>query len=459
MMHHTRWRASIASLFFFVFVGVACGKTYAPFVPDDPYPTQSEVEALEAEPVPQVTIEQSGLVVERWGLSGPFPEMIGAQPHNPVGPVQEIASGFTGGSMITSQMTCVARELALFVAEKDAYPADYIVDFIMDRCGSISLRRRPFARWRTWEPHDDGVPRAEEVLAREDFDELVEISKSVGGSRQHGELGAWFTSLPDGRAIALFVAGKRTVEIDPIPRVPSSKGVVRVSGQVLGPAHYVWGAITQGRTDWAPCSVDPRVSVPRFVIECPTRADDPVVRFDLAVTRRRTSPTSQSIFSQRVWPAGTIEDVFESSAHRQFASTIKTEGQVGSSRFPEEFVGMVNALRAQYDLPPLLHSEAQTRTVQRLTARFYEASEDAEKERILNSMLAGWGIANGEIVGSTFASRTVPVDDPRALLAMLANDPYGRKLLFMKEQGVLLALKDEKGDVGKEAAKAYFASK
>jgi hypothetical protein len=420
-----------------VLLSCAACNTTKPFVPKDPYPTRGEVEALEAEPVPEVTIKEDGLVVERWALAGPFPEMIGAQPHNPIGPVQEIASGFTGGATVTAQMTCAARELGRFVIEEGEQPSAYISSFIMTRCGATSHARTITLRWHTWEvPADDGVERDEGVLARRDFDTLREMSREVG-EREDAELGAWFGRGADGRAHAFFASARRLVEIEPVARTPGRDGEVLLKGKVLGQAHHVWAVIGKGDTGWESCTSDPRVEAPRFEIRCPTTPGDARARFSIGVVRRRTSPFSTPSLVQTIWPTGELPDAFVSTGHQQFASTLEVSGEVGSASFPEEFVGMVNALRARHDLPPLLHSISQTRTVQRLTPRMYESNEDLEQERILKSMLAGWGIANGEIVDSGFSGKVVPVDDPRVLLAELADNPSGRKVLFQPGRGVL----------------------
>jgi hypothetical protein len=116
---------------------------------------------------------------------------------------------------------------------------------------------------------------------------------------------------------------------------------------------------------------------------------------------------------------------------------MEVDGQIGGAGYSEEFVSMVNALRAEHGLPGLLHSEAQTRTVQRLTPRLHSVSGGGGEDEVLAAARAGWGIADASIVSTHYYAGTVAVDDPRGFVSMLADDATGRRILFGEGEGAL----------------------
>ena len=99
------------------------------------FPTHAEPDQTTTRPIPTRRVEKAPLDVEQWELTGPLPEAYDAAPATGDSAWSKLladgitAMGKPGLVVTTAAMTCPARELAAFLAVKDAAPAEPLRGF------------------------------------------------------------------------------------------------------------------------------------------------------------------------------------------------------------------------------------------------------------------------------------------------------------------------------------------
>ena len=132
-----------------VAVIAGCTGGFKPFKRQDHFPKQEELQKIDERPAPARVFEQMDQVrLAQWQLTGPFPDMIGAVPRQPVDDLDQLAAREAAaiGGVATEAMRCVARETGKIYLAYGKRPELALRRFIQHRCGSTSGSGRRASR-------------------------------------------------------------------------------------------------------------------------------------------------------------------------------------------------------------------------------------------------------------------------------------------------------------------------
>lgn len=388
------------------------------------FPTPEKLEQLADEPIRGRVFEGDARDVEVWELEGPFPERVDERRFDDSSPwsalLADAVERRAGLVVPTEAMYCVAHELGRFYLVMSGFPSQNLRRYIVARCqagvAGIGIRylhaeiapgisdAELFARWR------------------EPFGAMI-ADQLVGGPMTSG---VWFGRSAD-RAIALVVSGTRAVRLEPMETVLGEDHRVVIRGESLRPAEEVGALMNNGRYGTTRCEPEPGVELPRFHFVCEANPNDASAWLVLDA-RPAGRLLGRSAANLLVWPSGETDDVYR---RPRFTDADPVEsGDVAL----QDFVAMLNSVRAAAELPELTLDVAQSETATGLAPYFFSAwlhgSPGPVTDIVALGMMAGWDVDGIVQKGQMSGSWVPQSNDLAMLLATALEYPTSRAVLL-----------------------------
>lgn len=434
-------------------VGCASSQNFQGFARE--FPSQQSIEDLKqtkAEPIFRDSSTEGR--VSHWQLTGPLPTSWGSRTIQSSDPVTRHIEAAFRSAIMTESMACAARETGLFYAQYQRYPFRELREFIEHRCGTVGSG----AAIAVFELGDANTP-ATQIAGDPDF---ASWTGQLATSYDHAgwEFGVWHGSGPSG-SYTVVMADRPELTVEPVPLDLAGRDSVVIEGEVLVAADALYGVATRGAFDYAECTTNTEIALPRFQIECPVDKADPTVALSIA-RGRATDVFVRSIAAPRFWLAEPPSDLFVATGAKaptplaqptlvQPIAPPAAAAQPESSQPPEligksvaandvspealraRFIEQINAIRATAGRKPLKLEAAQSEANSELVPYMVgEGDFDAIRNRAVLGALAGWSvngkIINGDILFQAFSS--ADVDD--IVLSIVAS-AAGRRTLLSEE--------------------------
>jgi len=392
------------------------------------FPKSDALDALTKEPLPKATDLAKGYRdVDRWDLAGPFPDRAGSAPRSGRrawdGLVDEFVARRAGLVVATDSMDCYAREVGRFLQAEHGVPGVALQRFIAGRCG-VATSQPSFATFG-WSPTK--ARDAEEAVAQLGDAIAGRLTERVVGGPL--ELGVWL-AVEDERVDMVVVTGERRARVDPIATLPGADGGIEIEGELLQPAASLVASVTRGRFEWAECEADAGVALPRFRLRCPVAADDATawIAVEYQPPERLLGQVALHVLAR---PQGGEARHFEREHYTE------TRNLGDPSELPAALLGLVNEVRRDAGLDPLVLDVAQSEVAARVAPYYFSGLFGQAPQSIADlvalGMMAGWhvdGIVQqgtfswGWLVESRDLSRLLSdtLDDPGARTSLLAHD-------------------------------------
>ncbi len=388
------------------------------------FPSRTEIDAIAAAPLPSGGLDDRSVDVASWELRGPAAEAIDEATGNDPsawGGMLAAATSAGPGLVASQAMGCVAREAAVFVAQKGALPAQTLRRFLAARCGAASTDVSLAYQAGTVPPAmteaDVSVQWGPQVRA------MVQ-SGLRGGNRLAG---IGFARANDHAAVLLATAPRRA-RLERTPIAASGGGVV-LRGELLVPAAHIEAMVTSGRFGYAECAVDAAVALPRFSVACPVAAADASAWIEVAAFPAGRV-LGDAVIDIQVFPAGAPDHTY---AHAPAASR-------GGPRDPAALaIGVVehlNAVRRDAGLGAVRLSLGESRKAAALAPHYFAAlgghGDVTVADKIALGLQAGWDV-EGVVRDGHFATGRGDAQSPDDLLDQACASPFGRRALLDPE--------------------------
>lgn len=394
------------------------------------FPSEDELSKLPPPPA----ASQFGVVaqddIDAWTLTGPFPERVEVAPQAATTPFEillsEAAAGRSGLAVASQAMHCAAREVGVFLLERQRPPPVSLLDFMAARCGAVGASFR-----QAWY-HGD-VPSSlsdEELFARW----KPEVEKLVGNSLSGGAVvaGIWF-GRNGSRAVVSLVSTLRQVLVTPISPVVAEDQIA-LSGEVLMRVEEISAHVNQGRLGYAVCELDPAVALPRFALRCPLAAGDAtsIVEVGIREPGRMLGISALRLLVRRPDEAA---DRWQRSAGQPLPNSAE------SADFAQQVSAALARVRASAELPPLGLSLPQSEQANELAPYVFAGSIGAGSPALSDlavlGLFAGWqvgGVVKDAALTSGMSASSL---DAASWLATALERPSGRATLLDPEARVL----------------------
>jgi hypothetical protein len=408
-----------------------------PFVPGcatqqgrSPFPSRAEVEALTQGSGAANPFEQAVVDADTWAFSEPLIETLAYEPYVDPSPwgklLEEYAAHDPGRLTPTRSMHCAARELARFYLEYAAMPAVPLRRAIVEHCGSLALDALPqFVFGAAAAEHDD------ETL-HHTWQATVRAALRQGDAAGPRDLGIAFAR-DEKKAVVVMLSGARRVQLEPVSRVVDGGGTLLLRGRALVPADRISALVNRGRYGYAACTPAGNTRPPEFAFACAIDAADHGARIDLAAYREGR------IFGDGLVGVEALRDTAQSvyKRHRYVDEMIVSD----QSQLPSRLLDLVNEVRRRTELEPVVLSEAESATSEKLAPKYFEAASDPAKEMVAEvivvGLLAGWDVG-APIRDAGFTSAAVgPTRDASEWLSAVLSSPGGRAALLEPDSRVV----------------------
>jgi hypothetical protein len=423
-------RAALVLATAFTLAGCASRRAVRPAVQpaviDRGFPSRAELaKIMKAPPPPREEAFKKGLAVDRWDLSGPFPDRPSSAPLTGgdalARGVAERVEAQKSGVLLTESMFCYAREIGRFIARHGQLPEEDLQAFAAGRCGVVPVT--PSFLYTL--PTD---PPSSAALMEFVDDVLTKTSAS-------SELGVW-TGSEAGRHVAVAAFGVPKVKLTSIERVPGDARAVRIRGTLLNPAGWLRGYTTSGATSFHTCrpARDVRAVLPEFDLTCAVTVEDPYAVLDVM------SAAPDAILGRQML-------TLVLRTRDDFPSTFQSVRVDGAAVGPT-LLEQINGVRAALGRAPLREVELQSQTARALVPRFFAAAAEndfAVVDFIALGMMAGWDVP-GPLRESQFLSfrATVNENAPGFLSQMLFFPSARAAVLDPDAKQVALATVNDK---------------
>jgi uncharacterized protein YkwD len=212
-----------------------------------------------------------------------------------------------------------------------------------------------------------------------------------------------------------------------VPIGPDPSGHVSIKGEVLIPAERIEAIGNYGRFGFRRCAVDARVRLPRFSVDCETRADDPSAMIELAAFApgRITGPFIATLI---VWPSGRMPAQYLRPSY----GSLPVAGT--GADFPANLVGVLNQVRKEAGLRPVVFNADESSTAARVAPQYFASlvgtAPEILTDRISLGLRAGWQIPGLVRYGHFTSAITRNTNDATAFLVSALNRPTGRETLL-----------------------------
>jgi hypothetical protein len=417
------------------------------------FPSRQELEKLGASPAPESLFGLDMRRVESWDLAGPFPETVAdepfTEPGNPWAELLEQAARRRAGLVLPTQsMFCVARELGRFQLAHRGQPTPSLRYFITARCNasvadvSFQVVEGPVS------PGSDDAA----VFAhwKSSVDDAIRTSLE-GGPRTAG---IWFGRDGD-QAVAMVAAGHRELVLEPFSPAPGPDGALEIRGESLAPVKEIGGLFNRGRFGVGRCEAVGDAKLPSFHLRCPLDPGEGETLISLTSFRPDRLLGSLGLLVLAS-PGGGASTAYRRPVYGE------SWPMLDAQNLAEGFVDLLNSVRREARLDPLVLDAAQSEMATELAPHFFAASygqaSGVVADMVVLGMLAGWtvdGIVQAGHFASAWALRTTDLSD---LLATALEFPWGREALLADDVeriaiGPMLATEE-----GKESVAAVFGT-
>ncbi len=386
------------------------------------FPTRDQLSKLTAAPPPANVFDKQAVDVDAFELVAPLPDAVDGSAVNPEGPWQKLLTSTVASKpglvVASTAMECAARQVAAFVAEKNALPAPPIVRFVASRCGvptaTLGLAYRSVEA-------DEKVTE-ESLVDRWSPDVKKDLEGVLGaGNRAAGIAFARSAK----RAAVAVVTASRVVHLSKVPLVPAS-GKVILKGELLNPAESIRAVVTRGRFGFESCVKDVDLVLPQFQIECDVSPDDPSARIEVAAFPAGRE-LGDTVIDMRVYPAGSAAQAYTR------AGTEDKEAPLDPSTEGATLVARINAIRKEAGLAEVRLSVPQTHTAAKLAPYFFAAVsgklEPTVADTVALGLLAGWEV-EGAVREGHFTAMWLGHRAPTAFVQQTIDSPFGRETLL-----------------------------
>jgi len=387
------------------------------------FPSAEEIRKL-AEAAPAKRLAAENVVdVERFTLGAPLPQAIALTPDVGESPwsgiLRRAAEARRGLVQPSAELSCAAREIARFFVERKSLPSESLQDFMVTRCGASAVEIA--AAWQSGD-----VPAGvgdEEVFAR--WREATErlVDKAIGG----GSVTAGIAyARGEGRAAVLIVTARRYVDVEPVPLVPGAGGKVVLRGTLLAPGERLEALVNVGRFGVRRCTVDERVALPRFAVECESDPGDASTWLELAAFPPGRI-LGRIVWRAQLWPGGSP------AADYQRASEEAAGAAAPAGELRRQLLAYINDARAAAKLGPLALADAESDVAARVAPHYFAALAGGEAETVADvvalGVRAGWDVG-ADVRYGQFTAGLVRAVDARALVRAALERPSAREALF-----------------------------
>ncbi|HEX2573159.1 MAG TPA: hypothetical protein VH877_26660 [Polyangia bacterium] len=386
------------------------------------FPSSTELRQLAQKQPPKQLFSDQTQDTDTWQLTGPLPDAVDTIEHPPASPweqlLQQEVQHRRGRSLAVESMYCVAREIGLFYAQRQAFPSPRLELFMTSRCGAalghvstsyltgeVPAQASDETIYQRWQP---------------------QVRDLVARHFEHGErlIGIWYGRLA-GKAIVLVASGERYLTLERLPLVPPPDGKVVLRGELLAPADRIQGHATLGRFGFTHCELDPEVPLPRFAMTCELQPQDPWARIEISYfpPRRVLGYVALSVM---VWPATP-----PAPDYTRPSFSLATSASGGTAE--ETFLQMVNQVRGQASLPPITLAPAQSKTAAAVAPHYFGALSKGKPdvaELVALGMMAGWEVEGQLREGRFIAPAVRNTTDIAQLLLHAVETPTGREVLL-----------------------------
>jgi hypothetical protein len=424
-----RWSGRIAAAGLAVAVAGCAAPSAPPVVDDEPerpsrFPSADQLDRLAEKAPPERLRFQRERDVETWELQGPFSEQLAIDLRAVDTPwdslLSEAARKRPGLILQTEAMHCVARETGLFYLAHHAQPGPSLQRYIASRCNAAVPAYRAATLYSR-------IPAT--VSEQQVFDRWREsVREGVGQLTVGGPstAGVWYGRSGE-EVLVMMVAGTRVVHVDPLPTVLAPGETITITGEVLVPVDEMSAIITRSRFGFGQCRAEPTVSLPRFAFECePDPADESaIISVGYTPPGRLIAKTGLHLL---VFPSG--RPAAEYRLPEYTSPRIVTDAAAART----QFVAVLNQVRRDAGLGPLVESPEQSAVATELAPHFFAAligeASETDADLVALGMIAGWGV-DGILQSGRFAwSAAGQTRDVGRLLSTVLEYPVGRQVLL-----------------------------
>lgn len=397
-----------------------------------PFPAAKRLTEIAEKPVPVQEAVELIADTETWTLAGPLPDAVDTAPRKGTGPWDAAfaeAVARERSLRATESMHCVARELGRYQLAKSGRPPQDLQRFILGRCGAAGDDVRHLS---STNEIPDSVTDAEAAESAKDT--LAQAVADLGAAGEALDVGLWF-GREKGRAIILFAATGRVVDLEPIP-MAVSKGKVTVKGTLRVPAATLLARVNRGRFESKECTPDDWVLLPDFSFSCAVDPADALARIEV-FSYPPERILGHSIAGILVAPSGkTLTGTFQ-----RFVPKTPTDPKAALA---DGFLAALNGVRREAGLLDVRATEAQTAMAHRVAPHYFAGEEartkearDAVADVVALGMLAGWSVDGTVHNGMLASAWTSDTGDPARLLASMLESPSGRAVLLDVDADVI----------------------
>ena len=418
------------------------------YLPQHEFPTRAGAQKLatSANTLKREATDSSAKRVNQWELIGTLPTVAGESATVGESP-WSVALGTlvqTGGQhRVTEQSMCFARQFGHFVESEGSVPFDSLENFMAARCGATGLARS----WAslsfdnsqdieaTWAANQAAIEQWASARIQK-MTEPMSIGVTAYKSANH--------------VVFLLTNERRGLDFQSVNMEVSGNSVVLRGTSSFAKTDSVSAVVTKGEFGVGKCVRDSRVSYPDFSFTCEIDPADSFAYIDfargtegrlLSTFTSRVMVSASSLPSAYVAPAikRAIDSMPKSSDHEMSQTQPPTTqpdlspkplAPLGNGSFEEEVFQIINHLRAQAQLAPLVYEAAQS-AFNRKMVPYFVASNDrdpAEENQAAWAVMAGWEV-NQFIVNGSFQSLAAH-NDPSEFVDTMLESAHGRELVL-----------------------------
>jgi hypothetical protein len=306
------------------------------------------------------------------------------------------------------ELRCVARELARFQLEHDAYPDERLKRFIVASCG-LTTSDVSFAEQRG----DAPTELTDEKLLTQ-WQSKLTVPPELKGQ----VAGVWMARKGK-RVVIMTAAAKAAGEVVVSPA--DASGRIEVHGTAPAGTEMVLALVNQGDAAVARCEPDLATPLPLFAFHCTMAEGDNTTWIEVA-TRAQGRLLLRSL--------GIALARRDASAPIKYAVAARDAVPVtGGGDVSLAVLQGVNRARAAGKLAPLELAPNQAATNTRLAPHFFQSamiSDQAQGDVVGLGLLAGWDVQGTIRNGNLYAALLTGATDANAWLDYALEMPMGR---------------------------------
>jgi hypothetical protein len=388
----------------------------------DQFPTRTTLEKIAATPRPTKLANDPGVPSERWQLTGPLPEAIEPIVYSDSSPWQRWLDSVRAQRpdlTTPASLQCVSRETGRYFLARQALPDERLRAFIAARCGAFA--GEVTVSYLTG--NVIGRPSDEALFAQAEPQLAQQVKRLVDGGAR--ELGIWLGH-DDKHAVIMLSGDLPGARLAPTALVPAPDGNITITGQLITPNDHIEAIVNRGHFGFARCSVDPTVSLPRFMVRCPVDTSDQLAWLEVAAFPEGRV-LGRVVARLLVWPSGSPTATYEQAGyvHRTLPAGPEPRRQL---------LELLNGVRAEASLPTVTLAERESIVADQVAPHYFAALAGSEPELVADQIVlglrAGWEV-EGDLAHGDFAYGMITAsDDLGRLLDTVLERPAAREALL-----------------------------